>query len=302
MRHQLILIVWIVVSWQMDVIAQGCSDAGMCTISSFKPNGLTHLDTTVTNLKIGINTGSADHNISVLGNYIEYERNINRNFGINARLTSISQSGNGISVWGLSDIFLTGKYRIWNQLNAILGVKMPLSDANKTKDQLPLPMDYQSSLGTIDGIFGLGYAMDHIQIMVGYQRPFIQNENSFDAGRYPEGSILRTFQTTNMYKRGSDALARISYDIPIVGALHISPSVLAVYHLDDDTYKSGPGKEATILGSKGLTVNGNLYIDYAFCMRHAVQLSAGAPLVVRKARPDGLTRGFVAGLEYKYTF
>lgn len=302
MRHQLILIVWIVVSWQMDVIAQGCSDAGMCTISSFKPNGLTHLDTTVTNLKIGINTGSADHNISVLGNYIEYERNINRNFGINARLTSISQSGNGISVWGLSDIFLTGKYRIWNQLNAILGVKMPLSDANKTKDQLPLPMDYQSSLGTIDGIFGLGYAMDHIQIMVGYQRPFIQNENSFDAGRYPEGSILRTFQTTNMYKRGSDALARISYDIPIVGALHISPSVLAVYHLDDDTYKSGPGKEATILGSKGLTVNGNLYIDYPFCMRHAVQLSAGAPLVVRKARPDGLTRGFVAGLEYKYTF
>ncbi len=302
MKFKLILCFMFVVGIQLHVKAQGCSDAGICTISSFKPNGLTHADTIVTSLKIGINIGSADNNISVLGNYIEYERNIHHNLGINAKLTSLSQSGNGISVWGLSDIFLSGNYRVWKQLNMILGVKVPLTDANKTKDQLPLPMDYQSSLGTIDGIFGLGYTLNNLQAMVGYQHPFIQNENTFDHERYPEESIFRNFQSTNKFKRSSDLLGRVAYAIPIMEKLRVTPSILAVYHMKDDSYKSGQVKVETITDSKGLTVNGNLYIDYVICMHQAVQFSVGAPFVVRKVRPDGLTRGFVAGLEYKYTF
>lgn len=302
MKFKLILCFMFVVGIQLHVKAQGCSDAGICTISSFKPNGLTHADTIVTSLKIGINIGSADNNISVLGNYIEYERNILHNLGINAKLTSLSQSGNGISVWGLSDIFLSGNYRVWKQLNMILGVKVPLTDANKTKDQLPLPMDYQSSLGTVDGIAGVGYRLNHLQLMVGYQHPFIQNANTFEAERYPAEDILSTFQTTDNYKRSSDALLRVSYDIPVMNGLRITPSVLAVYHLADDTYRTGSNQKTDITGSKGLTVNGNLYLDYAFLVCHAVQVSVGAPLVVRDVRPDGLTRGLVLGFEYRYTF
>ena len=75
-----------------------------------------------------------------------------------------------------------------------------------------------------------------------------------------------------------------------------------MYHTDNETWQSGPDKVHIINGSKGMTLNGNLYVDFPFLMRHAVQASVGFPLAVRDVRPDGLTRGFVAGIEYKYTF
>ncbi len=302
MRLGIVIFIVFICSLQNGVIAQGCSDAGICTISSFKPNGLDAADSIATSIRIGVNTGSADHDISVLGTYIEYDRNISNKWGVNAKLTSLAQSGNEISVWGLSDIFLTGKYNVWDELYVILGIKAPLTTGNRTLNQLPLPMDYQSSLGTVDGILGLGYRLSHLQIMAGYQHPFIQNANTFDANRYTNDHILSTFQTTNSYKRSSDALLRASYNIPVMNGLSLTPSALAVYHLADDTYRTGPVQEIAIVGSQGLTVNGNVYLDYAFLTHHAVQVSVGAPFVVRDVRPDGLTRGFVMGIEYKYTF
>lgn len=284
-----------------ESFGQGCSDAGICTLASFKPGSLNNIDSLQTSIKVGASMGSADHDISIFGTYVEYERNISNNLDFNAKLTTLAQSGNNISVWGLSDVYLTGKYRFYNHLYLILGAKIPLTDANRYKDNRPLPMDYQSSLGTIDGIAGLGYSLSNLQLMLGYQQPFIQNDNNFVSESYIKDNILSTFPTTNKFKRSSDALFRISYAVPIMNSLVITPSFLSVYHLSDDMYQSSPGKQSPIIDSKGLTVNGNLYLDYHFLRRHSVQLSAGAPLVVRKVRPDGLTRGLVLSLEYKYT-
>lgn len=302
MKLRIFLFVVLALGLQKNLKAQGCSDAGICTITSFKPNGIYAADSLTTSYKVGASIGSADHDISIFSTYIEYDRNVNNRLGVNAKLTSLAQSGNGISVWGLSDFYLTGKYRVWDQLNLVLGVKAPLTTGNRLKDQRPLPMDYQASLGTVDGVFGLGYRLANLQLMLGYQHPFIQNENTFDAARYAEDNILSTFQTTVNYKRKSDALVRISYDVPVMSRLRITPSVLAVYHLADDTYRVGPVQEVAIVGSQGLTVNGNVYLDYAFLTHHAVQFSVGAPFVVRDIRPDGLTRGLVLGFEYKYTY
>lgn len=302
MINRLFLMTTMLMVYCISTYAQGCSDAGICTISSFKPGSLYYSDSMHTSVKVGINTGSADHNISVLATYVEYERSVSSNLDINARLTSLSQSGNGISVWGLSDIYLTVKFRVWDQLSLILGAKLPLTDGNRLHNQLPLPMDYQSSLGTVDGIAGLGYKMGSLQLMAGYQHPVIQNDNKYERRLYEEGNILGTFQSTSKYTRNSDILFRASYTVPLVGKLTITPSVLAVYHTDNDTWQSGPDKVHIIDGSKGMTLNGNLYVDFPFLMRHAVQASVGFPLAVRDVRPDGLTRGFVAGIEYKYTF
>ena len=93
---------------------QGCSDAGFCTMNSFKPNNTDSTDNTdsvvikkaVNNqFKIGAFFGKADNSISVYGNYLEYNRLLGKNFGIDAKLTTIVQDGNGISTFGFSDIF-----------------------------------------------------------------------------------------------------------------------------------------------------------------------------------------------------
>ena len=51
-----------------------------------------------------------------------------------------------------------------------------------------------------------------------------------------------------------------------------------------------------------MTLNGTVHIDYEIHGIHSLQLNAGAPFVVRKERPDGLTRSFIAALEYRRKF
>ncbi len=51
--------------------AQGCSDAGVCTINSFKPQEIIDSSQIISQIKIGASYGQADHDISVLGNYLE---------------------------------------------------------------------------------------------------------------------------------------------------------------------------------------------------------------------------------------
>ncbi len=58
----------------------------------------------------------------------------------------------------------------------------------------------------------------------------------------------------------------------------------------------------TLEGSEGLTLNGNLMINYALATNQLFQLSLATPFVTRDLRPDGLTRSFVLGLEYIVKF
>jgi len=80
-----------------EISAQGCSDAGVCTVHSFKPNGLDSISEDLNQIKAGISYGAADYSISVFGTYVEYNRQFNEKFGIDAKVTALSQSGNDIS-------------------------------------------------------------------------------------------------------------------------------------------------------------------------------------------------------------
>ncbi len=281
---------------------QGCSDAGFCTISSFKPNSTDSTEVLNNQLKIGAFYGNADNSISVYGSYLEYNRHLSEKFGLDAKLTTIAQSGNGISVFGLSDIFVNSNYKASERVKFTLGAKIPLSKANKTKDNLPLPMDYQTSLGTFDLIFGIGYEIKKIQFVAAIQQPLTQNDNQFIATNYPVNSKLRTFHSTNKFQRAGDILLRVSYSLNIAPKFKLTPSLLPIYHLTNDKYTNEFNVEKEIIGSQGLTLNGNFYLDYEVTSKSIIQLNVGMPFIVRDARPDGLTRSFIASLEYRIKF
>jgi len=282
--------------------AQGCSDAGFCTIGSFKPNNSDSLKGMKNQLKAGTFAGTADHTISVYGVYLEFNRQLNEKFGLDAKLTSISQAGNGVSVYGLSDIFLNARYKTGERLSFTLGSKIPLSNANRTQANLPLPLDYQSSLGTFDLIFGVGYEIKRIQLVAAIQQPLTQNNNQFTATNYPINSKLRTFQSTNKFERSGDVLLRISYPLKITSKLKLTPSILPIYHLANDRFTDEFNTKLEIKGSQGLTVNGNIYLDYDIKRNNVIQFNVGRPFIVRDARPDGLTRSIIASLEYRVRF
>lgn len=156
---------------------QGCSDAGFCTVNSFQPNNNDSIKAYHNQIKTGIFFGKADNSIYVFGNYIEYNRQINDKFSFDAKLTTLVQNGNDVSTFGLSDLFLNANYRASEKLRFTLGAKIPLTDAGNSKNNLPLPMDYQSSLGTLDLIVGVGYEIKKIQLVAALQQPLTQNDN-----------------------------------------------------------------------------------------------------------------------------
>ena len=77
---------------------------------------------------------------------------------------------------------------------------------------------------------------------------------------------------------------------------------MPIYHLANDKYSDTLGVEKSISGSQGLTLNGNAYFDYDINRKNALQLNIGVPFVVRKTRPDGLTRDLIVTLEYRIKF
>ena len=281
---------------------QGCSDAGFCTINSFKPNSSDSIKALNNQFKIGAFFGKAGNSISIYGNYLEYNRRLNDKFGVDLKLTTLTQNGNEISDFGLSDFFLNANYRVSEKLKLTLGTKIPLSNASKSLNNLPLPMDYQASLGTFDLIFGVVFKIKKIQFVAAIQQPLTQNDNRFFANIYPTNSKLRAFQSTNKFRRSSDVLLRVSYPISLNQKLKLIPSILPIDHLANDKYTDefNVGKE--INGSQGLTLNGNIYLDYEINRKNIIQINMGMPFVVRDSRPDGLTRSFIANLEYRIKF
>jgi len=281
---------------------QGCSDAGFCTMNSFKPKSSNSTDVYNNQFKVGVFFGKADNSISVYGNYFEYNRQLSEEFGIDAKITTLAQSGNGISSFGLSDIFLNANYKVTENVKFTLGAKIPLADASKTNDNLPLPMDYQPSLGTFDLIFGVGLEINKIQFVAAIQQPLTQNNNQFISANYPINSELRTFQSTNKFERSGDVLLRVSYPVSLTSKLNFTPSILPIYHFANDKYTDEFNVKRDIKGSSGLTLNANAFFDYQINSRNIIQLNLGLPLVIRDSRPDGLTRSFIMNLEYRIKF
>jgi hypothetical protein len=128
------------------------------------------------------------------------------------------------------------------------------------------------------------------------------NENEFLPGDYPSEPLTLKYWPTNKFLRKGDVVGRVSYNFKTEGRFSVRPSLLGIYHETNDTYQDNNKVRRAIFNSKGLTLNANVFIDYRFKNGSGVELSLGTPFIVRDQRPDGLTRSFVASLEYQFSF
>ncbi len=163
MKIILIFLLMSFIPFSYNLYAQGCSDAGICTVNSLKPASHDSLETTKYNhIKFGVSYGKADHSISVINSYLEYNRQLSSDFSIDTKILFTHQNGKENSVSGLSDIFLNLNYTFTENALLMIGSKIPLSNGNDKFNGMSLPMDFQSSLGTFDFIAGIGYRISNI--------------------------------------------------------------------------------------------------------------------------------------------
>jgi len=165
-----------------------------------------------------------------------------------------------------------------------------------------LPMAYQTSLGTADIIVGMAITGKYFSLTTALHQPFIQNRNEFLPEDYPDGIITENYISTRGYHRKGDVLLRLSHPVKFRNNQWILiSSILPIYHLGNDSYVDNTGKHSEINGSSGLTLNLNLFLQYRISESNHIEISAGAPIISRKVRPDGLSQ-FSLGVEYVIDF
>jgi hypothetical protein len=139
------------------------------------------------------------------------------------------------------------------------------------------------------------------QFALGFQLPLLQNNsnnfNVFYASTIPNASGY--FYSTYL-KRQADIVARIEKKFELNKSIALFANIIPIYHVGDDEYSTNNGAMEVYKQSSGLTLNTGAGLIAEISKASVMRLSFAAPIITRKERPDGLTRHFVAGLEWHY--
>lgn len=281
--------------------SQGCSDAGICSVNKgFTADSLLLKN----NLEFSSIYSLGEADVQYVSHYLSYTKRFNNRFAFTSKVTLSTATGSFGTRTQFGDAFLIGNYSFEaknnKQWSALLGFKFPFTASNLKINGYSLPLDYQSSLGTIDVFLGTNVHFKKWDFNAALQIPVINlNKNSY----FKEYSGTDDFPSTNLFERKPDALIRATYTIKTPNhKLTFKPNVLFIYHLGEDTFENIFGQRESIKGSDGLTLNGNLISTYHINTKNQIELSLATPFVVREIRPDGLTRSLVLGVNYQYSF
>jgi hypothetical protein len=301
-RTTLMIICFLAAIIPLAVSSQGCSDAGVCTIHSIKTNEPS--DTLINyknTLNVGLTFGLSKHEIFVLTPYLEYTRDLGKKVYFTARFSSALRSGELATKFSPADVTISISYAFIKPMKFIAGIKIPLNPANLKINGNSMPMEYQTSLGTLDLLLGLSYSIKRFSFTAAYQQPLTQNSNTFLTSDYTLDAPQQQYYSTNNFHRNADALLRISY-IPVeLKKLRLITSLLPIFHVQNDRYTDSAGNSVAINQSQGLTLNITAILQYKPIKNQMIEFTAGAPVISRKVRPDGLSK-FGIGIEYKFLF
>jgi len=293
------------------LMSQGCSDAGLCTAGSMKDNGASD-----EKWRFGFNTqyGQGDQKVDIFTQQIEISRRLSEKILIQAKMPWINTSGNLGNNQGIGDLVITGNYkhRVSDELvyNINLGFRLPTGNTNAGNIDIvgnpgpptSLPMPYQTGLGTFDVLTGMDIRYNSVwQFALGFQLPLIQNNannfNALYASNVPNASGY--FYSANL-KRQADIVARIEKKFELNKSIALFANIIPIYHVGDDEHTTYNGSKEVYQQSSGLTLNTGAGLIAELSKASVMRLSFAAPMITRKERPDGLTRHFVAGLEWHY--
>lgn len=287
---------------QTKIMAQGCSDAGFCTLPirgtqtghTAKPQRNTF------SVETSYNIG--EEQTTIIGLSAQYDKKFSNALTWHNKITASNMHGAFGNAFNAGDVYSTITFvprgQKDNAVSFLAGVKIPLTGSNDKINGVSLPMVFQSSLGTYDVIAGASVLLAQWELNAAVQVPVINNnKNSFLSAYSP----IPGFLSTNLFQRKADALLRIGHPFTVSGGKWLfNPNLLGIYHLGKDSYENIFGKREAIQGSDGFTLNANLQVKYMLPKSASLQLSIASPLVVRDSRPDGLTRSLVASVGYSF--
>jgi hypothetical protein len=304
MRKYVIISVMASLAFAGQVMAQGCSDAGVCSMGSLR--GSVGSNAAYNSITISHTFGLGEAGGSLL--YIQTTqlegRLALRQAGyFDIKLPVQYVYGNLGTTVGIGDIAISYSQRfIWKprqRLTVTVGGKVPANRSTLDEGGLPLPMQYQSSLGSYDFVFGASFVYSSWRFAIGYQHPFSRNKNGFLRSVWSGDVDAQDYFESSRLKRGDDLIFRLEKAFQS-GKRTIFLGILPILRLQKDEIVRG-GQAGKLEGSDELTLNLNFSYLYDLSPRKSIRFSYANPVVWRNTRADGLTRPVVvtAALELK---
>ena len=303
-----------------EASAQGCSDAGVCTAGPIGELSITDSAATLQDpphmFRLTFSYAVGEQNTTILLVVPEIALGLTDRWGVQLRVPYQSANGNLGSNSGIGDPLVTTSYAFvkdgTRRLEAIVGAKFPANKADAGLDGKPLPMPYQTSLGTTDLLLGVNFRSKRWNTALAYQHVLSNgNANGFRHSAWPENEDAEGYFESWDLDRADDAVARLQYAIPIK-RLTLQLGLLGIYHVAMDSRLAVAEPSVwsndttpyrfTITGSDGLTLNITADARYPIGDHWSLEASFGTPVITRDVRPDGLTRSMVlnAGLAYRF--
>ena len=294
-----------------SVLAQGCSDAGFCSMGVL--NQISYNDS----LKINSANLIFSYSIGEQGTTIfqaipDLTLGLFRNNTIQLRLPYFFINGNLGNNQGIGDLSLSITQLLLKRekikLSITAGTKIATGHSDDfieqdvTNNPLPLPMPYQTSLGTSDLILGASLEYKRWNFSLGYQHVIKnKNQNGFLKIKWQENADAQKYFESNLLDRGNDALWRVERSF-YLKKISFTAGLLGIYRLKKDKINTLQNEKIEVNGSDGLTLNLTGSLKYYFSKNIDSKISFGTPLVVREIRPDGLTRELVINCSFSFLF
>jgi hypothetical protein len=311
------LIIFLLSCLTQEVLAQGCSDAGFCTMGAMKPDQPYSKKIRLRPRSIEISfyrgTTTLTPIIYVATADMTFSLNSKNSFQVKVPFQHVE--GQLATTGSMSDISLCFTHNILSSdhfdLNVSVGAKLPSNNSNfASYEGNALPMYYQTSLGTYDFISGISLINRKWLFATGIQIPLNHNGNQFDWHRWNstdpvELAYVQKYPNATDLKRGIDVMLRVERNFRL-NRFNFSVGLLPIYRVNYDVYTNINGQRTSVDAkgnvAHGLAMSWIATTGYSFDVRSGIKLLVGHQITQRDFNPDGLTRELVTSFTYYYRF
>lgn len=299
------ILVFLMCSYQ-SVFGQGCSDAGFCTMGAMRPNQSFGRKSTIKLRSVEFlqYVGVTKFNDVILTSLADINIGIGKRGSVQLKLPYTVVSGSLANTNGTSDISLAYTHAVLvkdnYQLLGTLGGKLPTNNADKqSADGRPLPMYYQTSLGTYDVVAGVSFITRNWLFATGYQHAFNQVENAFRWSEWntsEQKALALEYPPSWNLKRGSDVMFRVERNFRST-KWNAYLGLLTIYRITKDEVSKGTaGNRVQVPKTTGPAITALSGVGYRFSTRVALKAMVGVKIINRETNPDGLSREIVSSL------
>lgn len=286
--------------------AQGCSDAGFCTMGAMRPNQ--HFSSKkairLRSVEVLQYVGFTKFKDVILSTLVDVNFSIGRHGSAQVKLPFTSVSGSLANTYGLSDISYSYTHALVEkqnyQLLATIGGKIPTNNASKqSADGRPLPMYYQTSLGTYDLVAGASFIARNWLFAAGYQQALTEADSKFRWSEWntsTQKAEALAYPPSWKLRRGSDVMARVERNFRST-KWNAYLGLLAIYRITkDEISKGNENNRIAVAKTTGPAITALSGVGYKFSAATAIKGMFGQKITNRETNPDGLSREWVATL------